>query len=170
MSSFTDSLEEDMRFEREIRGWDLKMARWDLKSARERKDYIDVSVEVENIRSWVESGDVSFADIGTSEEELAQLVQTGYESEACTCLELARDMYGCSRLHLYVRAVRNIGWCFLKKPDFHWLKSLLATGFCLRPCYTRQHYIARTREYLTKTNLSPSDIGTDETELVQLGS
>jgi hypothetical protein len=159
-----------MSCERDERDWFLKMARWDLKSAREQKDDLDVSGYVEDIRSWAKSADVSLADLGTSEEELRQLVQTGYESEARICLELARGMYGYSRIHLYLRAVRNIGQCFRKEPNFHRFRSFLVTVFCLRPCHTRQYYIAQTREYLTKANIFPSDIGTDEAELVQLGS
>jgi|GEM_PF-4685056 len=159
-----------MSLERAERDWCLKMARSGLKSARDQKDYLDVGDYVEDLRYWTGSGGFTLADLGTTEEELEQLVQTGYESEARTCLELAQGMYGCSRLHLYARAVRNIGQCFLKEPRFHWFKLFLATVFCLRPRYTRQHYTALTREYLAKANLSPSDIGTDEAELVRLGS
>jgi len=170
MDSFTDRLEEDTIFDREYSEWCLKVTRQDLKSAREQKDYLDVSGYVENIRSLAEIADVSFADLGTSEDELEQLVQTGYESEARTCLELAQSMYGRSRLHLYARTVRNIGRSFLREPKFRWFKLFLAAVFCLLPRYTRQHYIALMREYLAKADLSPSDIGTDEAELVQLGS
>jgi len=176
MDSFTESLED---IEREDREWWLKMARWDLESAREQKDYMDVSGDVKNIRSWAESKSLSFVDLGTSEEELTQLVQTGYKSEARMNLEWARDTHGWSRrLHFYVRGVRNVSQCFLKEPNFHdlkWflhdLKWFLTTIFCPWTwCHTRQHYIAHTREYLAKANLFPSDIGTDEAELVQLGS
>jgi len=161
MSSFTNSFEYGDR---------VKMARWNLKLAREWKNYMDVSDRVKDIRSLVKCADVLFADLGTNEEELIQLVQTGYESEARTCLDLARGIYGYSRIHLYLRAVRNAGVSFSKRPTFHSFKWLIDTIFGLRPHYTRQYCIARTREYLTKANTSPSDIGTDEAELVRLES
>lgn len=170
MSSFTNNLEEDMSFERDERDRCLKMAQSDLESAREQNDVDDVSVYVKRIRCGVERGYFTLADLSTTEEEVEQLVQAGYESEARTCLELAQGMYGCSRLHLYARAVMNIGLCFLRKPKFHWFKSFLATVFCLRPRHTRQYYIACTREYLARANLSPLDIGANEAELVRLGS
>ena len=172
MSSFTNSLEDGKSFEDEFDKFYLKMAQEELKSARDRKDYIDVDDYVKEVRSWAKCANVSLADLGTSEEELAQLVQTGYKSEARTCFEIAQDMdmFRHSRLHLYAREVKNIGYCFFKKPNFCRLKTFLAALFYFRRPHTRQYYIARTREYLAKAKLSPSDIGTDEAKLVQLGS
>ncbi len=173
MSSLTIILEDEAKVEQKNREWSewcLKMARWDLKSARNQKDSLDVSNIVEDIRHWVKSEGLALADVGTTEEELAQLLQTGYESEARSCLEIARDMHGCSFLELYARGVRNYGKIFFEEMNFYWFKSLLKTIFCLYPRRSRQYYIVRTRECLAKANLSLTDIGTDESELVRLGS
>lgn len=151
MSSFTDtdSLKEDSFecLESKEREWWIEMLLRDLKMVREQKDEMDVDSYVEDIRFWAKSRSLSFADLGTSEEELAQLVQTGYESEARTCLELARDTLLC----LYMRGVKNVGQCFFKEPNFHQFKWFLTTVFCpWMWCHTRQYYIVRARGYLAK--------------------
>jgi len=148
----------------------LELAQLSLKFAREHKDNFDVSGDVDGLRWWAASVGVSLAELGTNEEELKQLAQIGYKSEARNCLELARGMFGCSRIRLYLRAVRNNGLCFCRGPNFYWFKLFLKTIFCLRQCTTCRDWIARTRKYLAKANLSPTDIGIDEAELVKLGS
>lgn len=169
MSSFTDGLKETDP-EHESREWDLKMARRDLRDARQRKDHIDVSGHIQDIRFWSKSVNTSLDDLGTSEDELGRLLQAGYKSEADTWLSLARDMYGHSRLCLYMLAVKNSGYSFFKKPNFYSFKWFLATIFCFQRRRTRQDCVASAREYLAKTNLSLSDIDTDEAELIRLES
>lgn len=148
----------------------LKNARLDLKSARNHKNYGDVGGEVDDIRFWLDGRDITLADIGTTEEELLQLAQTGYMSEARACLEQARDMYGCSHPNLYLQKVKRNSREFWKHPNGFFLKLLVEAVFCLRPRHSHQDYIVSVREYLAKANLSYADIGTEEDELVRIGS
>ena len=146
----------------------LAEAKDNLRMARDRKDDLDVSFYVEDIRKLCDG--FTLADVGTSEDELKELIQTGYVSEARTCLCIARGMYGHSRPYLYARAVRNIGGSFLRNPNLYWFKSLLETFFCLRHRTTHQYYIACVKKYLTIANIHPEDIGSDSSELIKLGN
>ncbi len=172
MRPFEDkALDEDWEAEMNQRDeWLFEIASFDLKCARRASTWGDISHDVNAIRDSAKNGEFALADIGTSEEELLQLTQTGYKSEAQACFEVAQNVYGCSHLKLYLRAVRNSGRCFWKERKWYWFEFFLQTVFCRLPRCTRQDNIARVRKYLAKANLSPADIGTDEVELVKLGS
>lgn len=146
----------------------LAEAKENLRMARDRKDDLDVSFYVEDIRKRCDG--FTLADVGTNEDEPDELMQTGYISEARTCLYIARSMYGHSRPYLYVRRVRNIGGSFLRNPDLYWFKSLLETIFCLKPRTTCQYYITCVKKYLAIANIYPKDIGSDDSEIIKLGN
>ncbi|VAW14815.1 hypothetical protein MNBD_BACTEROID05-87 [hydrothermal vent metagenome] len=145
----------------------LKDAQYELEIARERNDIIDVSDNVNNIREFVRDGRGDFSDVGTTESELYYLEQNGYKSEAKTSLEIARETYGRSRFALYVRSVRNVGWCFFTTPsvrNFKWLLSVLvrinhdSQKSCIK-------YVKKIRELAQKGRFSLDEITTKEKEL-----
>ena len=148
----------------------LKEIKSELKMVRERKDYLDVSYTIEHIYDSLKCYDLTLEDIGTTEEELCELVQIGYKSEAQQSLEIARNMLGTSHLHLYIRALRNVGSGLFEHLSWYWLKYFLSTLFCLRSRKTQKEYVGEVQEYLKKANLSYSDIETTETELQILES
>ena len=70
--------------------------------ARQRSTSQGVEPEIGYVREYLGKAGATLADIGTSEEELAQLLLAGYRGEAVTWLKLARQRMNAAEVE-YVR-------------------------------------------------------------------
>jgi len=148
------------------------MAKDYLEDAIEEKGMFDVSFYTNKIREFVSKGHLTLSDLETTETELYELEQEGYRSEIRNWLECARDVYGCSWLVLYMRAVKNVGWFFFTRPSiehFKWfLSQIFQTKYDSRESYIKS--IKEVREFIKKGNFSLDEFGTNEEELTMFES
>jgi len=108
----------DMAKSLSVSASELDIVLFQLKSARECCDRMDVCFEIKYIRHWLSEEnscrslddlpELSLADIGTSEEELSRLVQTGiasFESEGNVHLVDSNGECNCARTGRYGDAI-----------------------------------------------------------------
>ena len=75
-------MEKKEEAKKEAEGW--------LRLARKRSGSEEVELEVECVRKYAEKAGIDLEAIGTSEEELQEILRRGYEAEARNLLRFAR--------------------------------------------------------------------------------
>jgi hypothetical protein len=80
----------------------------ELKKMRENCLKWGVTLEIKNLREYVEKAGISLADIGTSEEEIQGCFKTGHINAAKKWLEMAKEHCESQSVDTEIGHIRNL--------------------------------------------------------------
>lgn len=153
---------------------DINRARQMLESLRKRTYEFDVhcnsfwqpetEYDIEEIRFCLLRADATLANVGTNEEELANLMRMGYKNEASHRLEMARTRESSG----YVQDVKEAIFCFKRSPDYRLLKNLLQVVLLIEPYRDCRQETSEMLRLLEEAKIPMSEIGTTKKELSRL--
>jgi len=164
-----------------INGYTSEATNW-LKLTRERSQESNMDSHVGYIREYAKKANITLADIGTSEEEIASLLKTSYISEATKWLQLTRERANSGDMDSHVGYLRE----YVEKAGItvedigtteEEIASLLKTSYIseartwlklTRKRASQQNVeleIGYLRQYANLAGITLEQLGTSETEL-----